>query len=125
MKRMKLISLLLSVFCIPLLLNHCSSGSYNEIYPILGDGKYDSEFPYKGASDELREISLTVQRIHSSTFYKTYTFDQNANLTSENFHTADFRTLANSEGYADQSTSGTGTTLYFNEGKVAILTCAH
>ncbi len=122
---MKFISLILSVLCIFFLLTSCSSVSYKEIYPILGDGKYDSEFPYKGASDELREISQTVQRIHSSTFYKTYTFDQNANLTKENLKTADFRSLAISEGYADQSTSGTGTTLYFEEGKVAILTCAH
>ncbi len=30
-----------------------------------------------------------------------------------------------SEGYADQSNSGTGTVIYFNEGKVGILTCAH
>ena len=99
--------------------------SYKEIYPILRDGKYDSEFPYKGASDELREISTTVQRIHSSTFYKTYTFDETANLTKENLKNADLRSLAISEGYADQSTSGTGTIIYFNEGKVGILTCAH
>ena len=125
MKRLKLISLLLSVLCFPFLLNHCSSGNYEEIYPILRDGKYDSEFPYKGASDELREISQTVQRIHSSTFYKTYTFDQSVKLTKENLKTTDIRSLAVSEGYADQSTSGTGTTLYFEEGKVAILTCAH
>ena len=125
MKRMKFISLLLSVFCTTLLLNDCSTTSYKEIYPILRDGKYDSEFPYKGASDELREISKTVQRIHSTTFYKTYTFDQTINLTKENLKNADFRSLAISEGYADQSTSGTGTTIYFDQGKVAILTCAH
>lgn len=125
MKRMKIISLLLSVLCTSFLLNDCSTTSYKDIYPILRDGKYDSEFPYKGASNELREISQTVQRIHSSIFYKTYTFDQSANLKIENLKTTDLKSLAVSEGYADQSTSGTGTTIYFKEGKVAILTCAH
>lgn len=125
MKRMKSLSLILCLLCIPFLLNNCSTTSYEEIYPILRDGKYDSEFPYKGASDELRNISLTVQRIHTSIFYKTYTFNQDVNLKMDDLKNVDFKKLAISEGYADQSTSGTGTTIYFSDGKIAILTCAH
>jgi len=125
MKKMKFVSLILSVLCIPFLLNNCSSTSYKDVYPILRDGKYDSEFPYKGASNELRDISLTVQRIHSSIFYKTYTFSQDSNFKIKDLKNADLKKLAITEGYADQSTSGTGTTIYFNDGKVAILTCAH
>ncbi len=125
MKIIKVYQLTASVIFIYLFLSACSTVSYKEIYPILRDGKYDSEFPYKGASDELRNISLTVQRIHSSIFYKTYTFNQDANLKMDNLKTVDFKKLAISEGYADQSTSGTGTTIYYNDGKVAILTCAH
>ncbi|MEJ2102958.1 MAG: serine protease [Ignavibacteriaceae bacterium] len=125
MKRMKSISFILSVICIPFLLSDCSSTSYKDVYPILRDGKYDSEFPYKGASNELRDISLTVQRIHSSIFYKTYTFSQDSNFKINDLKNADLKKLAITEGYADQSTSGTGTTIYFNDGKVAILTCAH
>ena len=59
MKRRKSISLILSVICVSFFLNDCSTTNYKEIYPILRDGRYDSEFPYKGASDELRNISLT------------------------------------------------------------------
>lgn len=103
----------------------CSTVSYKEIYPILADGKYDSEFPYKGASDELREISSTVHRINSSIIYKTYTFDLNSYLTLENIKDRDLHSIATSKGYADQTNSGTGTVIYFSEGKVAILTCAH
>ena len=123
MKRIKSVSLILSALCVSFLLNNCSrTTNYKEIYPILRDGKYDSEFPYKGASDELRNISLTVQkRIHTSIFYKTYTFKQDANLKKDNLKTLEFKKLAISEGYADQSTSGTGTTIYFNDGKIAIL----
>jgi len=125
MKRIKIIQLAAYVIFIPLFISACSTASYKEIYPTLADGKYDSEFPYKGASDELREISSTIKRIHSSVFYKTYTFDENANLTSENLKNTNLRSIAISEGYADQSSSGTGTIIYFNEGKVGILTCAH
>ena len=125
MRRMESASFILSILCITFLLSDCSTTSYKEIYPILRDGKYDSEFPYKGASDELREISQTVQRIQSSTFYKTYTFDQSSELKLANLKTFDIKSLAVTEGYADQSSSGTGTTIYAKEGKVAILTCAH
>jgi len=125
MKRIKIIQLAAYVIFIPLFISACSTASYKEIYPTLADGKYDSEFPYKGASDELREISSTIKRIHSSVFYKTYTFDENSNLTLENLKNTNLRSIAISEGYADQSSSGTGTIIYFNEGKVGILTCAH
>lgn len=125
MKKIKVIQLLVYTIFIPLFISACSTVSYKEIYPTLADGKYDSEFPYKGASDELREISSTVQRIHSSVFYKTYTFDENANLTADDLKNINLRSVAISEGYADQSNSGTGTVIYFNEGKVGILTCAH
>jgi hypothetical protein len=121
----KVILLAASIVIISLFLSACSTVSYKEIYPTLADGKYDSEFPYKGASDELREISSTVHRIHSSVFYKTYTFDENANLTLDSLKNTNLRSVAVSEGYADQSNSGTGTIIYFNEGKVGILTCAH
>jgi len=114
-----------SIILISIFLTACSTVSYEEIYPILADGKYDSEFPYKGASDELIEISSTVHRINSSVFYKTYTFDENANLTLDSLKYINLKSVAISEGYADQSNSGTGTIIYFNEGKVGILTCAH
>jgi hypothetical protein len=124
-KKIKAASIAASAALFFLIFPACSSVSYQEIYPILADGKYDSEFPYKGASDELRDISSTVHRISSSVFYKTYTFDVNSNLTLENLKNTELREIAISEGYADQSNSGTGTVIYFNEGKVGILTCAH
>lgn len=103
----------------------CSTVTYKEVFPTLQDGKYDSEFPYKGASNELRTISNTVHRINSTAFYKTYLFSRSSSLTREQIKTSDLSALAISVGYADQSRSGSGTSIYFNEGKIAILTCAH
>ncbi len=124
-KRVEVILFVVSVIFISLVLSACSTVSYKEIYPILADGKYDSEFPYKGASYELREISSSVHRIQSSVFYKTYTFEESANFTLDSLKNKNLSSVAISEGYADQSNSGTGTIIYFNEGKVGILTCAH
>jgi hypothetical protein len=109
MKIIKANQLTASAIIFSLFLFACSTVSYQEIYPTLADGKYDSEFPYKGASDELREISSTVHRINSSVFYKTYTFEESTNLTLDNLKSTNLRSVAISEGYADQSNSGTGT----------------
>jgi len=101
----------------------CSSVTYEKVYPTLQDGKYDSEFPYKGCSDQLEEISVTIKRINSTAFYKTYTFDKSYKLDeilSENIFD-----IAVTEGYADQTSSGTATIIYSGIGKVALLTCAH
>jgi len=125
MKIIKANQLAASAIIISLFLSACSAVSYQEIYPTLADGKYDSEFPYKGASDELREISSTVHRINSSVYFKTYAFEESTNLTLDNLKSTNLRSVAISEGYADQSNSGTGTIIYFNEGKVGILTCTH
>ncbi|MBT8378989.1 MAG: serine protease [Ignavibacteria bacterium] len=125
MKTVKLAAAFLLLNTVFIILPSCSGVTYKEIYPILEDGKYDSEFPYKGASDALREISQTVHRINSTAFYKTYLFNRSAALTKENFNEKNLENITISEGYADQSTSGTGTAVFFSEGKIAILTCAH
>ena len=47
----------------------CSSTSiYDNIYPTLNDGKYDSEFPYKNSSEQLENISNSVHMINSIAF---------------------------------------------------------
>lgn len=97
--------ILLSIILFVCSFHCCSTVSYKEIYPILADGKYDSEFPYKGASNELREISSTVHRINSSVIYKTYTFDSNSNLTLKNLKALTCRKLQLVKRYADQTNS--------------------
>jgi hypothetical protein len=46
-----------------LFLTACSSSVYRDVYPTLIDGRYDSEFPYKGCSKQLEVISETVQML--------------------------------------------------------------
>lgn len=108
-----------------LLFANCSTISYKEIYPTLQDGKYDSEFPYKGASDELKDISQCVHRINSTVFYKTYRFGPEKEVTLQKIKEFSLHQLASTEGFADQSSAGTAVTIYFSDGRVALLTCAH
>ncbi len=108
-----------------LILSSCSGISYDQIYPILHDGKYDSEFPYKGSSESLEKISKSVHRINSTGFYKTFTFELQDSITPENIRTKNLESIALVSGYADQSTSGSATAIYSLEGKVVLLTCSH
>ena len=57
-----------------LFLTACSSSVYRDVYPTLIDGRYDSEFPYKGCSRQLEEISETVQMLNCIAYYRTYSF---------------------------------------------------
>ncbi len=113
------------LFFVLMSLYSCSGVSYEQVYPTLGDGKYDSEFPYKGSSEELEKISQTIHRITSTGLYKTFTFSINDSLTSENIKDKDLESIALVSGYADQSSSGSATTIISRDGKVVLLTCAH
>lgn len=113
--------LLISFF----IFTNCNFTTYEKVYPTLGDGKYDSEFPYKSTSDELNKISETIQRVNTTAFYKIYLFDQNDNLTFENLLNKELSEIAAKEALADNSSSGTAVTVYSENGNVALLTCAH
>lgn len=124
-QEIKTIFQLCSLLITQLFFISCSTVTYQKIYPTLGDGKYDSEFPYIHSSEELQKITETVQRINSTGFYKTYFFDIEDEVTQNDLQNKPVKSLTDETGYADQSSSGTATIIYHNEGKVALLTCAH
>jgi hypothetical protein len=95
------------------------------VYPTLGDGKYDSEFPYKSTSDELKKISETIQRVNSTAFYKIYIFSEEDNFTLNDLKNKKLDEVAAQEALADNSSSGTAVTVHSENGNVALLTCAH
>lgn len=126
MKFLKTHFLIVSAFLLILpVLSGCSSTIYKAVYPTLSDGKYDSEFPYKGSSEELEQISKTVHRVNSIAFYKAYIFNQGSHIKRSELSKNILENNSNSVGYFDKSSSGTATTIYSQNGKVALLTCAH
>ena len=118
------VALLLSVF-LSMISFSCSSYVLKEAYPTLNDGLYDSEFPYRGCSQQLEEIAQTVKRVTVMVHYKTYSFRREDSVRVSEI-TKDFldrqETFA---AYQHHSTAGTGTVIYAENEKIALITCAH
>ncbi|MCP5064129.1 MAG: trypsin-like peptidase domain-containing protein [Ignavibacteriae bacterium] len=103
----------------------CSSSIQEMIHPELHDGKYDSEFPYIDASEELEEITETIRMVHSMVFYTSYTFDRQTRITNNDVRFKNLRDYAKSEISFHQTSAGTAIIVYSKNGKVALLSCAH
>jgi hypothetical protein len=103
----------------------CSTVSYQEVYPQLADGKYDSEFPYRGCSEQLEEISESVRMINCLAFYKSYVFSAEQKLRTSDITDPRLKERAVKEIYFDKSAAGSCTVIYYQERKLAVLTCEH
>jgi hypothetical protein len=108
-----------------LLLSACSSSVYRDVYPTLIDGRYDSEFPYKGCSKQLEEISETVQMLNCIAYYRTYPFGAGEKMTREGITRAVLRAKEPVSVYVNNTSAGTATSVYYNDRNLALLTCAH
>lgn len=108
-----------------LLLQNCSTITYDSIYPTLKDGRYDSEFPYRSTSVELEKISQSIQRIIASAFYRVYVLDENNQLTLADIGKQKIEEIAVREFLIDNSSSGTAIVVYSENGNVALVTCSH
>jgi hypothetical protein len=95
------------------------------MYPTLIDGRYDSEFPYRGCSTQLEQISETVKQISVMAHYKTYLFSLNDSVRSENVSRVLIGGRLPEPSYQDHNVAGTGTIISDNNGRIALLTCAH
>ncbi|MFZ5519324.1 MAG: S1 family peptidase [Candidatus Zhuqueibacterota bacterium] len=107
-----------------LLTGACSRRIQQVVYPTLGDGRYDSEFPYKSCSKELEEITASVRKLYCSINYKTYIFDEKDRITMSDLNE---RTLKKAIEivYFQKSVAGTGTVIFVDKTRIALLTCAH
>lgn len=108
-----------------LLFSACSSSVYHDVYPTLIDGRYDSEFPYKGCSKQLEEISETVQMLNCIAYYRTYPFSPEEKMTRAGITAAVLRAKEPSSVYVNSTSAGTATVVYYNDRNIALLTCAH
>lgn len=102
----------------------CSQRVYKIAYPTLNDGKYDSEFPYKSCSDELKKITESVSKVFCNVQYKNYIFDFNKKVLRHQLKATVFG-QADRTFYFHQTVSGTGAVIYNDGTKAAVLTCAH
>ena len=103
----------------------CSTTSYRDVYPMLLDGKYDSEFPYRGCSAQLERISESVKMISCIAYYKSWVFPLEAKVRIEDIRDPFFKEKAEKEVYLNQTASGSATIIYYQNKRIALLTCAH
>ena len=108
-----------------LLVMSCSTTTYREVYPTLMDGKYDSEFPYRGCSAQLEEISGSVKMISCIAYYRNYVFPLEAKIRLEDLHDPLLKQKAEKEVYLNQTASGSATVIFCQNKRIALLTCAH
>jgi hypothetical protein len=103
----------------------CSTTSYREVYPLLTDGKYDSEFPYRGCSTQLEKVAESVRMISCIAYYKSYVFPPEANVRIGNVHDPLLKKKATKEVFSNRTSSGSATIIYYENRRIALLTCAH
>ena len=103
----------------------CGTSVYREIYPTLVDGKYDSEFPYRGCSAQLEEIGESVKMINAIAYYHTYTFDAGERIRPEAVTNELLRATEAHSVISTSQASGTATIITCENRRVVLLTCAH
>lgn len=103
----------------------CADKIYKVAYPTLADGKYDSEFPYKDCSKQLSEIVETVKMINATAFYKTYTFSEKSQIKLSDINESVLKEKSIQIVFPHSSVVGTATVIYYQDLRVALLTCAH
>lgn len=114
-------TLALSLFLFP----SCMSSIYKGVYPTLIDGSYDSEFPYRGCSKQLEEVSETVRRITVMAHYKAYCFPTRDSVTLSTITKELLDGMESVAVYQQMSSAGTGTVIYNGNDRIGVLTCAH
>jgi hypothetical protein len=103
----------------------CQKATYQNVYPTLSDGRYDSEFPYRNCSSELDAISKSVKKLYCLVEYDRYDFYEKDALITKNLTNNSYKKLAFNKDFFSESVHGSATIIYNQNGKVAVLTCAH
>lgn len=119
----------ISIICAVILffvLSSCSSDNlYKEAFPLLTDGKYDSEFPYKGCSEQLEQISNSIKFVNCIAYYQNYVFDPNVKIKKSQLTSEVLDSITAFKSRYESSSSGTGLVIYYENRKIALLTCSH
>ncbi len=109
------------------LLQGCSprlEGSRDAAAPVA-DGRYDSEFPTQPVSRYLAQITVSVLRLNSVAYYKTYSFGQHERVTTTGLAPGVLEAHESTSMYSSNTTSGTATVIASEGRRIALLTCAH
>ncbi|HPN36518.1 MAG TPA: serine protease [bacterium] len=113
-------AIILSAF----ILLSCQGRIYRTVYPLLNDGKYDSEFPYKNCSQEIKAICDMTVKIYCTTHYKIYYFDRSDKMTRRDIQERGLL-QCKSTSYSENPVAGSGLVISSTSQSVLVLTCSH
>lgn len=88
------------------------------------NGKYDTDFPFSAAGDELKNLVESTRKVYSQVDYKTYLFKEARNLTESDVTRA-LLAKPDSIVYTQRSVAGTATIILYRSNRIALLSCAH
>lgn len=108
-----------------IVLQSCSEKILHTVYPTLSDGKYDSEFPYRSSSKQLKDISKCIKKVSSIAFYDIYEFDYEQKIKKSDLNEELIKNASKRSDVNNESIVGSATVIYKDESKIALLTCAH
>jgi hypothetical protein len=92
---------------------------------MLADGKYDSEFPYRGCSPQLEKISESVRMISCIAYYESCIFSTEAKIRLSDLRLPLLKKKAMKEVFLNRTSTGSATTIYYGNKRIALLTCGH
>jgi hypothetical protein len=98
---------------------------YREVYPLLLDKKYDSEFPYRDCSKQLEEVASTVKMITCIAYYRSLEFPLERRVTRQEARSSITSSIASRIVYFTRTGSGSATMIAYRDKHLALLTCAH
>ena len=123
MKKNVLVIVLMCLFAIGFY--GCSKKTLQTVYPTLNDGRYDSEFPYRNCSQELDMIAKTVKKLYCLVEYDQFFFKESDQVRKQFITNSQFKRIAYRKSFYGESVHGTGTIIYNDGDRVAVLSCAH
>ncbi len=107
-----------------LLISSCRTTELSSIENTKQDDKYDSEFPNKSVSDELKYISNTIKKLDIIAFYATYYFPAET-IEKKVINDSIIDIYEDQMVISHEAVSGTATVIYNNSNTIGLLTCAH
>jgi len=116
-----------TVFLAALWLGWISCGGHvpQTAAPFLSDGRYDSEFPNRNVSHQLKDISESIKLLNSIAYYKSYVFPENSRIRPADINQSTLKNDATQQIYFTNTASGTGCIISNDGSKLLLLTCAH
>lgn len=89
------------------------------------NGRYDSEFPMKNCSQQLKEIGETIKLLNSVVYYKCFILPENSRIRDADLSTISLKESAVQQIYFSNSASGTVSIISFDGSRLLLMTCAH